>query len=81
MLLECYQQSNNDICILIIFPEYATDIMETVLERYRQSPSQLKEESRAFRARAPRPLAARFDRPNKEEAIHEHVTRFRNNGD
>lgn len=56
---------------------YASILMHSLFEGYRQSPAQLRDSIEAVRAQVPSPLAASMNHPDKEAAVAAHVSRFR----
>ena len=52
-----------------------------VIQGYRDHHRDLRRASRDFRHQKPQPLSAAYDHPDKEAAIHAHLTRFREDED
>ena len=63
------------ICIYI-FSDYATGLIETLLQEYNKSPSQLKDSIKEIRSQAPKPLAAEMVHPDNMEEDIKPQTRF-----
>jgi hypothetical protein len=62
--------------IVIFFPDYATEIMDLIVTRYKESPQELRDRMDDLRANAPQPLAAGYEKPDQQQLIEDFQSRF-----
>ena len=63
-------------CYIIFFSENAFDIVHHLFSAYNKNPQELKRSLDTIRSSIPPPLAASMQRPQKEEAVTNYVSRY-----